>query len=65
VTYSSYLIEATTWIKSYIHLGTYANEDLSAWTKVWICIGPATAPISAPGGRDLEDFCDSGRAGDI
>ena len=65
MTYSSYQVEATTWIKSYVDLGTYPGKVFSALTEVWIIPCPSTVPITAPGGRDLGDFRVSGRTGDI
>ena len=65
MTYSSYLIEATTWIKSYIHLGSYQGKVFSAGSTVWGFSWPSTVPITAPGGRDLRYFLGSGRTDDI
>ena len=58
-------MKTTTWINLYRYLGLYAKKDSSAWTEVWSGARPSTAPITAPGGRDLGDFRASGRAGDI
>ena len=65
MTYSSYQVKTTTWINLYRYLGIYAKKDSSAWTEVWSGARPSTAPITAPGGRDLGDFRASGQAGDI
>ena len=63
VTYCSYQGEPTAKLKSYRHLCTYPRKVVSAWTEDWSIPRPSTASITAPGGRDLGDFCDSGRAG--
>ena len=65
MTCSSYQVEATTKIKSYIHLGTYPGKVVSAGGTVWSIPWPSTVPITAPGGRDLGYFRGSGRGGDM
>ena len=49
----------------YNYLGPYVNKIFSTQTEVWSGARPSTAPITAPGGRDLGDFQASGQAGDI
>ena len=63
--YSSYQVQQITYLKSFHFLFTYPRKVFSAWTEVWTGAWPSTAPIMAPGGRDLGDFGDPGRAGDI
>ena len=53
VIYTSYQVEATTKIKLYPHLVLYPCKVFSASTEVWRIPWPSTAPITAPGGRDL------------
>ena len=65
VIYSSYQVQQITYLKSFHFLFTYPRKVFSAWTEVWTGAWPSTAPIMAPGGRDLGDFGDPGRAGDI
>ena len=62
LTYRPYQVEATTKMKSSIRLCSYAGKVFSAWTEVWSIASSSTAPIMAPGGRDLRDFRVSGRA---
>ena len=52
-------------MKSYRHLGVYASKVFSTGGTVLTIPWPSTMPIIALGGRDLGDFRDSGRAGDI
>ena len=40
----------------YGDISAYVNDILSAWTEVWSISWPSTAPITAPGGRDLGGF---------
>ena len=56
MTYSSYQVTAIIRIKSYYYLGIYPEKASGAWAEV--STGPwfPTAPIMAPGGRDLGDF---------
>ena len=56
VIYSSYQVKRTTYLKSFHFLCTHPRKDSSAWTEVWSISWPSTAPIMAPGGRDLGDF---------
>ena len=35
VIYSSYQVESTTYLKSNLQLGIYAEKVFSAWTEVW------------------------------
>ena len=51
-------------IKPFQHLTTCPNKDSSAWTEVSVGTCPSRASIVAPGGRNLGDCLDSGRAGD-
>ena len=46
VTYSFYYVEATTKIKSYLHLCTYPRKVLSAWAEVWRIPWSSVAPIT-------------------
>ena len=52
---NSYQVKAFTYVKSYCHLGAYASTAFSAWTEVSTIPCSPMAPITAPGGRDLED----------
>ena len=65
MTYSSYQVHSTTCLKTFLFLCTYPRKVFSAWTEDWTIPWPSTAPIMAPGGRDLRDFQVSGQAGDI
>ena len=56
VIYSSCQVEQTTYLKSFHFLCTYSHKVFSAWAEVWTGTWPSTAPIIAPGGRDLGDF---------
>ena len=47
MTYSSYQVEATTWIKSYVDLGTYPGKVFSALTEVWTGTGSSRTTITA------------------
>ena len=42
-----------------------STKVFSAWTEVWTIPWSSRASITAPGDRDLGDFCVSGQAGDI
>ena len=53
---SSYQVEATTWIKSYLHLGPYPDKVFSAGGTVWSIPWSSTVPITVVGGRDLGYF---------
>ena len=65
VTCSSCHVRPTTRVQSHRCLGMYPRKVSSAWTEVWSIPWPSTAPITAPGGRDMEHFRASRRAGDI
>ena len=47
VIYSLYQVEATTWIKSYVDLGTYPRKVFSALTEVWTGTGSSRTNITA------------------
>ena len=56
IIYGSYLVTATTYLKSFHFLCTYPSKVSGAWTEVWTIPWSSTMPIIAFGGRDLEDF---------
>ena len=56
VIYSSYQVLTTTCLKSFLFLCIYPDKVFSACAEVWSGTWPSTAPIMAPGGRDLGKF---------
>ena len=50
---SSHHVSTNPEIKPYRYLGTHTSKDPKAWTEVSTGTCPPTAPITAPGGRDL------------
>ena len=53
VTYSSYQVEAITWIKSYRYLGLYVKKDASAWTESDKKKKGGSKSPNTPGSRSL------------
>ena len=56
VIYSAYQVKRTARFKSYRHLGVYPSKVFSTGGTVSTIPWPPMAPITAPGGRDLDDF---------